>query len=144
VDEKLVDEKEDSAMDDYPSGWAIGWTAFAGIMMVLMGAWWVIAGLVAIVDDEFYLVSQEWIFKFSTTTWGWIHLGLGAVILLSGFGLFTANVWARTAGVILAVFAGLAAFAWMPWYPVWAIIFIAVSVAIIWALTVHGRDIAEA
>ena len=139
-----MDEKEDSAMDDYPSGWAIGWTAFAGIMMVLLGAWWMIAGLVAVVNDDFFVVAQEWIFKFSTTTWGWIHLGLGAVILLSGFGLFTANVWARTAGVILAVFAGLAAFAWMPWYPVWAIIFIAVSVAIIWALTVHGRDIAEA
>ena len=131
-------------MDDYPSGWAIGWTAFAGIMMVLLGAWWIIAGLVAVVNDDFFVVAQEWIFKFSTTTWGWIHLILGVIILFSGFGLFTANVWARTAGVILAVFAGLAAFAWMPWYPVWAIIFIAVSVAIIWALTVHGRDIAEA
>jgi hypothetical protein len=131
-------------MNGEPSGWAIGWTAFAGIMMVLMGAWWVIAGLVAIVDDEFYLVSQEWIFKFSTTTWGWIHLILGVIILFSGFGLFTANVWARTVGVIIALISGLVAFAWLPWYPVWAIIFIAVSVAIIWALTAHGHDIVEA
>jgi hypothetical protein len=136
--------KREGAMNGEPSGWAIGWTAFAGIMMVLMGAWWVIAGLVAIVDDEFYLVSQEWIFKFSTTTWGWIHLILGVIILFSGFGLFTANVWARTVGVIIALISGLVAFAWLPWYPVWAIIFIAVSVAIIWALTAHGHDIVEA
>ncbi len=89
-------------MDEYPRGWAIGWTAFAGFMMVMLGNWWIVAGLVAIVDDDFFVVTQEWIFKFSTTTWGWIHLGLGVIILLSGFGLFTANVWARTVGVLSA------------------------------------------
>ena len=131
-------------MDREPSGWAIGWTAFAGIMMVLMGGWWIITGLVAIVNDEFYVVGEEWIFQFDVTTWGWIHLLLGIVILISGFGLFTANVWARTVGVIIAVIAALVGFAWLPWYPIWAIIFIAVSVAIIWALTAHGHDITEA
>lgn len=131
-------------MDREPSGWAIGWTAFAGIMMVLMGGWWIITGLVAIVNDEFYVVGEEWVFQFDVTTWGWIHLILGIVILISGFGLFTANVWARTVGVIIAVIAALVGFAWLPWYPIWAIIFIAVSVAIIWALTAHGHDITEA
>ena len=131
-------------MDREPSGWAMGWTAFAGIMMVLMGGWWIITGLVAIVNDEFYVVGEEWVFQFDVTTWGWIHLILGIVILISGFGLFTANVWARTVGVIIAVIAALVGFAWLPWYPIWAIIFIAVSVAIIWALTAHGHDITEA
>jgi hypothetical protein len=131
-------------MDGQPSGWAIGWTAFAGVLMVLLGVWWIIAGVVAIADDDFFVVAQEWVFKFSTTTWGWIHLGLGIVILLSGIGLFTANVWARTVGVVLALIAGLVAFAWLPWYPVWAIIFIAAAVAVIWALTAHGHDIVEA
>jgi hypothetical protein len=130
-------------VDTAPSGWAIGWTAFAGFMMVIMGFWWVITGFVAIVDDTFYVVTQEWVFKFDTTTWGWIHLILGIVILISGFGLFTANVWARTVAVILAVVAMLAAFAWLPYYPIWAIAFIAVSIAVIWALTVHGNDLVE-
>jgi hypothetical protein len=131
-------------MNGQPSGWAIGWTAFAGLLMVLLGIWWIVAGIVAIADDDFFVIAQEWVFKFSTTTWGWIHLGLGIVILLSGIGLFTANVWARTVGVVLALIAGLVAFAWLPWYPVWAIIFIAAAVAVIWALTAHGHDIVEA
>jgi hypothetical protein len=131
-------------MNGQPSGWAIGWTAFAGVLMVMLGIWWIVAGIVAIADDDFFVIAQEWVFKFSTTTWGWIHLGLGIVILLSGIGLFTANVWARTVGVVLALIAGLVAFAWLPWYPVWAIIFIAAAVAVIWALTAHGHDIVEA
>ena len=131
-------------MDDDPSGWAIGWTAFAGIMMVMGGVWWIISGIVAIANEDFFVVGEEYIFQFSTTTWGWIHLILGIVILLAGFYLFTGAVWARTVGVIIGVVWALAAFAWMPYYPVWAIAFLAVSIFVIWALTAHGRDIVEA
>jgi len=127
-----------------PSGWAVGWTAFAGVMMVILGFWWMIAGLVAIENDDFYVVTQDYIFQFSTSTWGWIHVIVGGVVLVSGFGLFSGNVLARTVGVIIAALSGLIAFAWLPWYPVWAVIFIAVSIAIIWSLTAHGRDITEA
>lgn len=130
-------------MSDEPSAWAVGWTAFAGITMVLLGGWWIITGLVAIIDDEFFVVTQEWVFKFDTTTWGWIHLIVGVVVLVAGFGLFGGAVWARTIGVIAAVIAGLIAFAWLPWYPVWAILLIAASAAVMWALTAHGRDITE-
>ena len=128
-------------MDREPSGWAVGWTAFAAIMMSMMGLWWAMAGLVAIIDDEFFVVTQEWIFKFDVTAWGWIHLILGIVVLVAAFGLFSGAVWARTVGVIIAVLAGLVAFAWMPYYPLWAILFVAVSISVIWALTAHGRDI---
>ena len=126
------------------SGWAIGWTAFAGIMMIMEGFWWVFSGIVALFNNQFYVVTQNWIFQFDVTTWGWIHLIIGLVILLAGFGLFNGAVWARTVGVIIAALAGLAAFAWLPWYPIWGIVYITVSVGIIWALTVHGRDITEA
>lgn len=128
-------------MDNQPSGWAVGWMMFASIMMIVMGAWWIITGIVAIAKDEFFVIAQEWIFEFDVTAWGWIHLILGIVILAAGFGLYTGQVWARTVGVILAVVAALVAFAWMPYYPIWGIIFVAVSVAVIWALTAHGRDI---
>lgn len=131
-------------MNREPSAWAVGWTAFAGVMMILLGIWWILAGLVAIFNDDFYVVGVEWVFQFSTTTWGWIHLLLGIVVLFAGFGVFTAQVWARTVGVIMAVLSGLIAFAWLPWYPIWGILFIAASIAVIWALTAHGDDITVA
>ena len=123
------------------SGGAVGLTALAGILMFMLGGWWIIAGLVAIVNDDFYVVTQEWIFEFSTTSWGWTHLILGIVVLFAGIGVFSAAVWARTVGVILDGISGLVAFAWLPYYPVWAILFVTLSVFTIWALTVHGRDI---
>jgi len=123
------------------SGAAVSLTAFAGITMFLLGGWWIIAGFVAIVNDDFFVVTQEWIFEFSTTSWGWTHLVLGVVVLLASGGLFIGAVWARAVGVILAVISGLVAFAWLPYYPVWAILIITVSVFTVWALTVHGRDI---
>jgi hypothetical protein len=129
-------------MSENPSGWAVGLTALAGFLMLMLGSWWIIAGFVGIVNDDFFVVTQEWIFEFSTTSWGWTHLILGIVVLLAGFGLFTGAVWARTVGVILAVISGLVAFAWLPWYPVWAILFVTLSVFTVWALTAHGRDIA--
>ena len=130
-------------MDREVSSWAVGWTAFAGIMMVISGIWWIISGLVAIASDTFYVVGEEYIFQFDATTGGWIPLLVGILVLVAGFYLFTGAIWARTIGVIIAVLMALIAFAWLPWYPIWAILFIAVSVFVIWALTVHGHDIAE-
>ena len=127
-----------------PSGWAIGFTAFAGFMMVVMGVWWLISGLVALFNSEFYVVTLRWIFQFDTSVWGWIHLIVGIVVLVAGFFLFQGAVWARTVGVIIAVVAAVLSFAWLPYYPVWAILFIAISIAVIWALTVHGRDVTRA
>ena len=128
-------------MREAPSGWAIGWTTFAGVMMILGGGWWIMSGLVAIVDDDFFVETRNFVFQFDASTWGWIHLLVGILVLCAGFALFSGAVWARTVGVIIAMLAALAAFAWLPWYPIWAIIFIAVSFAVIWALTAHGEDI---
>jgi hypothetical protein len=126
-----------------PSGAAIGWTIFAALSMLLIGAWWIIAGLVGLIDDNFYVTTRNYVFKFSTTSWGWIHLITGIIVLLAGIGLFTGAVLARIVGVIMAIWAALVAFAWLPWYPIWAIIILAVSVVVTWALTAHGRDIAR-
>ena len=130
--------------DQQPSGWAIGWTAFAGIMMIMMSGWWVISGLVALFNSEFYVVTRNWIFQFDISTWAWIHLIIGIVVLVAGFFLFTGAGWARVVGVIIAILAGLVAFAWLPYFPVWAILFIVISIGVIWALTAHGHDIAMA
>jgi hypothetical protein len=112
-------------------------------MLAVVGVLDIIQGVVAIANDEFYVVGSEWVFKFDITTWGWIHIVLGVVLLLSGLGVFSGNVLARTVGVVVAALVMVVNFAWLPYYPIWSIIIIAVCIAVIWALTMHGRDIAE-
>ena len=130
-------------MSNQSSSWAIGWTAFAAIMMLVTGIWWLIAGLVAVFEDTFFVVTDDYIFKFDATAWGWIHIGLAVLVMAAAYGLFVAATWARVVGVIMAVLSGLVAFAWIPYYPVWGILFVMASVFVVWALTVHGEDIAQ-
>ena len=125
---------------DY-SSWAVGWTGFAGVMLIMIGVFDFIQGLVALFNDEFFVVTTDYVFKFDVTTWGWIHLILGVILVASGIGIFSGNVLARTVGVFVAAIVAMINFAWLPYYPVWSIIVISISVAVIWALTAHGRDI---
>ena len=123
------------------SAWAAGWISFAGFMMIMLGAFHAIAGLVGIIDDQFYVSTQKYVFQFDRTTWGWIHLLVGIIVVLAGFGVFTGALWARIVGVILAVGSAIAAFAWLPYYPICGIAIIVVAIAVIWALTMHGREV---
>ena len=129
-----------------PAGYssaAVGWTAFAGIMLIIYGVVDVIQGIAALVNNEFFVITEEYVFEFNVTTWGWIHLIGGIILILAGAGIFSGNVLARTVGVVMAALAVIWNFAWLPYYPVWSIIAIAIGIAVIWALTVHGRDITE-
>ena len=128
-------------MSENRSSAAVGLTVFAAIMMILVGLFHAVQGFVALINDTFYVVGTKWVFTFDTTTWGWIHLLLGIVVLIAGFCLLSGMVWARVVGVLLACLSALFNFAWLPYYPVWALVIIALDVFVIWALTVHGRDV---
>ena len=126
--------------DREPSGWAIGWTFFAGFMMIMIGVFHAIAGFAAILENEFLRVvpavgtevsGDAYFLEFDATTWGWIHLILGIVVVLAGFGLFSGAVWARTVGVILAVISAIVGFV-DPVVPGVGIVWIAVAIAVIW------------
>jgi hypothetical protein len=95
----------------------------------------------AIFEDDLFLTTPNYTFQLDVGTWGWIHLIVGAVVLLAGYWVFRGSVWARTTGVILAVVSTLANFVWLPYYPVWALLMITANIFVIWALTIHGRDI---
>ena len=124
-----------------PSGWAVGWIFFAATMMILIGTFHLVTGLVGLINDDFYVKTNNYVLQFSTTTWGWINVVVGVVVLLSGIFLFTGSVFARVVGVIMTAISMFAAFGFLPWYPVWSIVIIALGIAVIWALTAHGRDI---
>ncbi len=48
--------------------------------MVMIGVFQAIAGIVAIVNDDFYVVTQNYTFDMDTSAWGWIHLILGVLV----------------------------------------------------------------
>ncbi|MFD7074507.1 hypothetical protein ACFV9G_09860 [Nocardioides sp. NPDC059952] len=129
------------AQEPPPSGWATGFIMFAGVMMIMVGSFQAFAGLVGIFENEFYVTTPDYLLQFDATTWGWIHLVLGLVVVLAGFAVLNGRVWGRTVGVILAVLSACANFAFLPYSPFWSTLIIAVDVFVIWALTVHGRDI---
>ena len=126
-----------------PSGAAMGLILFAVIMMIMVGVFQAIQGVVALFNDTFYVVGQKWVFSFNVTTWGWIHLLAGVVLVVAGYFLFQGAVWARVVGVSVAIISAVLSFMWLPHYPIWSILIIAPDVFIIWALTVHGRDVAQ-
>ena len=121
------------------SGWAVGFVVFAAVMMMLAGGFQVIAGLAAIFDDEFFVVGANYVFDVDVTAWGWIHLILGVIIFAAGAGVLQGATWARVVGITLASLSAFANFFFIPYYPVWSIVIIALDVAVIWALSVYGR-----
>ena len=122
---------------------AVGITVFAGVLMVLSGTLQAVQGVVALANDTFYVVGEEYLFEFDVTSWGWIHLIMGVIVALAGVALFRGAVWARTVAVIVASVSIIANFMWMPYYPFWSMTVIAFDIFVIWAATMHGRDITE-
>ncbi|MFD6529695.1 hypothetical protein [Streptomyces sp. NPDC060184] len=111
-----------------------GWTAFAGVLMIFGGAMAIFEGIAAIAKDDVFVTTRNYIFQWDLTGWGWIHLILGIVIVLAGCALFTGALWARLVGVVLAGLGAVANFLWLPYYPFWSIILIAINIFVIWAL----------
>ena len=126
-----------------PSSAAVGLTVFAGVVMIMVGVFQAIQGVVALFNGTFYVVGQKWVFSFNVTTWGWIHLLAGVVLVVAAYFLFQGAVWARVVGVSVAIISAVLSFMWLPYYPIWSILIIALDVFIICALTVHGRDVAQ-
>jgi hypothetical protein len=130
------------AKDVQVTGW-VGWIYFAGFMLVLSGILQIISGLVALLNDGFYKTAQGTVIVFDFATWGWVHLLLGILVTCIGTALFSGHAWARIAAIILASLNMIAYFTFITAYPIWSIIIIVIDVFIIYALTVHGRELAE-
>lgn len=121
------------------SGW-VGWIYFAGFLMLVMGILQAIAGFTALLNDKYYLVHSQGLAVFNFTTWGWIHLILGIVVLMAGTAVLSGHVWGRVVAVLLAMLSLVANFVFIAAYPLWSIIAIVIDVLIIYALTVHGSE----
>jgi hypothetical protein len=142
---RLTSSPEGAAVSDVPaprapepSGWALSGVVFAASMLLLVGGFQIINGLTAILNDDFYVVASHYTFNLDTTAWGWIHLVLGILLLITSFGLFTRSAWAGVTAIVLALLTALDNFFFIPYYPFWSIVVIAMAIWVIWALTRPG------
>jgi hypothetical protein len=118
------------------SGWAVGGVLFAGILMIVIGIFEAISGLAAILENgSFFVVSENYAFEVDVTAWGWIHVILGIVVGLAGLYLLFGRTWARVVGITLAILAAVANFFFIPYYPLWSLLIVALSIWVIWSLT---------
>ncbi len=107
---------------------------FAGVLLLVDGILGVLKGIAGIASNDVYTRIDDYVFKFDVTSWGWIHLVLGVILVLVGVGILKGATWARVTGVVLASLNIVANFMWLPYTPVWAIVTIAIDVFVIWAL----------
>ena len=126
--------------DTAKQSWATGLTVFAAVMLMIGGVLAITRGIMGIAEDEVFVSTPNYVFKFDLTSWGWIHLVLGAIAVLVSLGLFTEAAWARASGVAIGALVVIANFLSLPYYPVWSVVLIGISALIIWALCVDRPD----
>jgi hypothetical protein len=113
---------------------ASGGMLFAATIMILSGLFQFFMGIGAIAKDSIFLGTPNYVFKFDTTAWGWIHLILGLLVAITGFCVMIAATWARIVGIGLVVLQAIGTFMFLPYFPFWALAILALDVFIIWAL----------
>jgi hypothetical protein len=125
------------------SPFASGLALFAGTLMIIAGFFQAISGLVALFQNQLYVVGVNYVFSFDVTAWGWIHLLVGIVVVLAGVAVLTGQLWGRIIGIGLAVLSMIANFLFIPYYPIWSLLIIALDVFVIWALCSYDREAAR-
>ena len=121
-----------------------GWTVFAGLMLIMAGMFGAMNGLVAIIQDEVFLVGEDNLVALDFTQWGWVHLMGGIVVACAGlFVAMSGATWARAVGIFAAFFHALGQFAFIQAYPFWTLAIIALDVVVIMGLLVFAEDEAE-
>ena len=118
----------------------MGFTVLAAVIMLLSGLASFFEGLAAIVKGNFFVTLPNYAYNVSVSGWGWIHLIMGIVVFLAGACLFMDMLWARIVGVTLASFSLIMNLLYIPYFPVWSIIVIALDLFVIWALLAPRRQ----
>ena len=120
----------------------VGWVVFAALMMMTTGFFTLVAGLAAVVGpDEAYINTQVGLLVLDVQAWGWVHVVLGAILLVVGGCLAAGQAWARVVGVLLVLLNLVTQFILLPAQPWWSVIAIAIDVLVVWALVVHGDEV---
>lgn len=122
------------------TGW-VGWSFFAAVVLILVGAMDIISGFIALFDDNYLAVSQSGrLFVFDPTGWGFTVLIIGVLLVLAGFSILKGSLYGRIIGVLAAGLSAIANISTIQAYPIWSFTIILICVLVIYALTVHGDE----
>ena len=122
------------------SPWASGLILFAGGMLVITGVLQIFVGTAALVHDQIYVSTPQYLFEFDLTGWGWAQLLTGILSVCAGYGALRGLTWARMVGIVLSGLSMIMQFTFIPHYPIWSLLIIALDVVIIWGLATYRRD----
>jgi hypothetical protein len=113
---------------------------FAAVLMMLAGACGVLTGIAAIVHDEVFVRTPQYTYALDLTAWGWTHLVLAVLLGLAGAGVLWGATWARAVGITVAGLNIVAHFAFLPYFPIWGLMLIALNAIVIWALASYRGE----
>lgn len=120
--------------------WAGGIVTATGLLMMIAGAFQVVEGVAALLNDAFFPAVSDYAFELTATTWGWIHVVVGVLVVGIGRFMLRGDSWARTAGIALTALSALASFLFIPYYPLWSVLLIPVDLLVIWALAAYRPE----
>ena len=120
--------------------WARGGVVLAGTLMLIIGAYQIFLGLMAIIRNNFVVATPNYYYSINTTSWGWVHLGIGIVVALAGLFLFTGSTISRIVGIAVVALSALGNFFLIPYYPVWSLLLIGLDIFAIWAIASVRTD----
>lgn len=119
------------------SPWASGPITFAGAMLVITGVLQIFIAIPALLYDKIYVGTAQYVFAFDLAAWGWIQLITAIAAIGAGYGALRGLAWARIVGIAVAGIGMVAEFAFIPHFPLWSVLVIAIDVVIIWALATY-------
>lgn len=115
-------------------GFAAGTSIAAAVLLATVGILSILQGISAVADDTVFVAGPDYVYKVDLTSWGWVHIVLGIILVLCAFGLATGTAWGRGAAIGIAALSIIANFLWLPYNPWWSLIVIALDIVVIWAV----------
>jgi hypothetical protein len=119
--------------------WTNGYTVFAVAAMTVLCVWQALVGVAALLRDGLYNSTPAYTYSFDLVLWGWVHLLLGVLIGVAGVAVLLGRAWSGTAAISLVSVSMIMNFLFLPHYPVYSLVIIAVDAAVIWALTTYRQ-----
>ena len=118
-------------------GRGYGLIIFAAALLAVIGFFNLLDGIAAIANSHVFIAGARFVVG-DLRTWGWVMTIFGAVQLLAAAGVWTGNQLARWFAVAVVGLNAIGQMFFIPAYPFWSLVIIAVDVVALWGLCAYG------